>query len=250
VENVLAEIRWLIRTYQARHLYFGDDIFMLKEDRVRGICEAMRTERMDLSWSCLARVDRVTPSLLLAMKKAGCVQIHYGIESGSPAVLERIRKKIDLEAVKRAVRWTREAGIRTKGYFMAGLPGDTEETLAQTLRFARTLPLDEVMLSLATPFPGTALWDEQVQREGKPDLEDFSRAYYFDDGAGKVRAFFNLSQVETRKLEAMVGRAQAYFRRRKDRGAFRRRYGPVLGPLAHMAYRLVRSRKETAKVKS
>jgi radical SAM superfamily enzyme YgiQ (UPF0313 family) len=235
--GVLEEIGELVTDHGARHLYFGDDIFMLDATRVREICEGLLGH--DLSWSCLARVDSVTPELLALMKRAGCSKIHYGIESAVPEILERIRKKIDLAAVERAVLWTREAGIRSKGYFMAGLPGDTEETLARTLGFARRLPLDEVMFSLATPFPGTALWKEHVERCGCAD--DLDHAFYFDDGAGSVKAFFNLSEVETEKLEAFVRKAQHYFRNRKDRGAFRRRYGPLLGPVAHWTYRLVRN---------
>ena len=125
---------------------------------------------------------------------------------------------------------------------MAGLPGDTEETLAKTLRFARSLPLDEVMFSLATPFPGTALWDEWVKKERTADLDRLERAFYYDGGAGDVKAFFNLSQVETRTLEAFVGRAQSYFQRRKDGTSFKRRYGSLVGPIAHLAYRLTGAR--------
>lgn len=235
--SVLEEIDELKTDYGARHLYFGDDIFMLHAERVGEICEGLLGD--ELSWSCLARVDSVTPDLLALMKRAGCTQIHYGIESGVPEILKRIRKKIDLEAVERAVQWTREAGIRSKGYFMAGLPGDTEQSLARTLRFAKRLELDEVMFSLATPFPGTALWKEHVEPCGCAD--DLDHAFYFDDGAGEVKAFFNLSEVETGKLEAFVKTTQAYFGNRRDRGAFRRRYGPLLGPVAHWTYRLVRS---------
>jgi anaerobic magnesium-protoporphyrin IX monomethyl ester cyclase len=235
--NVLAEIKALQRSYEARHLYFGDDIFMLKPGRVREICEGMLKEELHLSWSCLARVDAVTPELLDVMKRAGCVQIHYGIESGCDEILKGINKKIDLENVEKAVRWTRAAGIRTKGYFMAGLPGDTEETLEKTLRFARRLPLDEVMFSLATPFPGTALFEERVKNTNRPGIDAYGRAFYFDDGAGEVKAFFNLSEVKDERLEAFVRKAQALFKKRKDRAAFRRRHGPILGDLAHLAYR-------------
>ena len=235
---MIREVKHLVEAYGARHLYFADDIFMLRPRRVEEICEGMLREGLEVTWSCLARVDVVTAELLALMKRAGCERIHYGIESGVPEILERIGKRIDLEDAARAVHLTKEAGIRSKGYFMAGLPGDTEETLARTLRFARRLPLDEVMFSLATPFPGTALWEAYREQEGFPGEEAFERAYYFDDGAGRVRVFYNMSEVETDKLEAFVHRAQAFFRRRAERNRFRRRFGPVLGPLARAAYRL------------
>lgn len=243
-ENVLAEIEALVSEYKARHLYFGDDIFMIDAARVRAICEGMLKMGSPLSWSCLARVDTVTPELLEAMKRAGCVRIHYGIESGNSEILERIGKKIDLAAVIQSIRWTREAGIQSKGYFMAGLPGDTQETLEETFRFARELPLDEVMFSLATPFPGTRLWEELVAKEGRPDPKDFHRAFYFDDGAGRVQVFFNLSQVASPDLEAFVNRAQKYFKYRKDSADFKRRYGSLLGPAAHWAWRLREGKRQ------
>ncbi len=236
--NVLAEIRELVQTYGARHIYFGDDIFMIEPDRVRSICEGLLEDGQPVRWSCLARVDAVTPDLLALMRAAGCTQIHYGIESACDEILSRIRKQIDLEAVTRAVRFTREAGIRSKGYFMAGLPGDTEETLERTLHFAKTLPLDEVMFSLATPFPGTVLWEEMLKKGIEPGEEDYVNAFYFDDGAGAVKVFFNLSEVETGKLETFVRRAQTYFSARKEQGRFRRRFGPLLGPIAYFAYRI------------
>jgi len=238
-ESVLSEIRSLVRSYDARHLYFGDDIFMLEEKRVRALCEGILRMDPGLSWSCLARVDTVSPDLLAVMKRAGCSQIHYGIESGSPEILDRINKKIDLDAVERAVAWTRDAGIRSKGYFMAGLPGDTEETLNKTLTFAGRLRLDEVMFSLATPFPGTKLWDELAKKSKAPDADDFQNAFYFDDGAGGVRAFFNLSDIKDERLEYMVRKAQAHFRKRKELGAFKRRFGPLAGLPAYLVYRLM-----------
>jgi radical SAM superfamily enzyme YgiQ (UPF0313 family) len=133
---------------------------------------------------------------------------------------------------------------------MAGLPGDTEETLAQTLEFAQRLHLDEVMFSLATPFPGTALWEAWVNKHGQPDMDCFERAFYFDEGRGEVKALFNLSNLETGVLEDFVRRAQSLFQHRKEGASFKRRYGKWIGPLAHFAYRITGGRVEKQTVKT
>jgi len=237
-ENILAEIQFLIQEYDARNIYFGDDIFMISADRVDEICHGILERGLDISWSCLARVDVVTLELLRTMKKAGCSKIHYGIESGCQNILDRINKKIDLNAVEKAVKWTKEAEIMSKGYFMAGLPGDTKESLSRTLDFAQRLKLDDVMFSLATPFPGTELHNELAEKGLEPNREDYNRAFYFDVGAGRVKESFNLSDLETPQLERFVTIAQSYFRHRKNKADFKRRYGAVIGPIAHKIWRL------------
>ncbi|MGC8825486.1 MAG: B12-binding domain-containing radical SAM protein [Anaerolineae bacterium] len=126
-ENLILELKELIRTYGIRNFYFIDDLFTLDVKRLNVLLDMIIAEGLDIRWQCLARVDRVTPELLRKMAAAGCRQIHYGIESGNQKILDRVGKRITLEQVRQAVRWTAEAGIRSKGYFMLGLPGEEEE---------------------------------------------------------------------------------------------------------------------------
>ena len=130
------------------------------------------------------------------MYQAGCRQIHYGIESGNEEVLRRTAKHIDLQQVRDAVRWTEQAGIRSKGYFILGLPGDTEETMQETIEFAAGLELTEAMFSIATPFPGTKLWNELVAKN--PGMEfnsDFTKSYYYNNYTAEIAPFMNVSEV-------------------------------------------------------
>jgi hypothetical protein len=106
------------------------------------------------------------------------------------------------------------------------------------------------MFSLATPFPGTELWDSWVKKRGALGPEDYERAYYYDEGRGGVSAFYNLSEVETAKLECFVREAQSFFERRKAGASFKRRYGRWIGPLAHLAYRITGNRVERETVKT
>jgi radical SAM superfamily enzyme YgiQ (UPF0313 family) len=109
-------------------------------------------------------VDTVDPELLGSMKQAGCWMIAWGIESASSSVLRRAKKGITPEKAVRALRWSREAGIGNWGYFIIGLPGETEESIAQTTRFARSLPLDLALFHVAVPYPGTPFYYEALER--------------------------------------------------------------------------------------
>ncbi len=169
-EDYLIEwITRLVRQYGIRHLVFGDDQFAASRARLVRICEKMAAAGLRVRWNCDARADSMDRDLLKLMKKAGCWMISYGIESGSPEILDGVRKNIDLERVEQVLRWTREAGIRAKGLFMIGFPEETEDSLARTLSFVRRAPLDEVNLSFLTPYPGTEIYR---RLRGSPDLEE------------------------------------------------------------------------------
>lgn len=162
-ENVLAEMELLAgRGIRSIHMYA--DIFTVSREQVVGLCELILERELRLQWTCNSRVDFVDPEMLRLMAQAGCTWISWGIESGSEEVLRRARKGIKLEQVERALRWSRKAGIRNWGYFIIGLPGETEETIQETIRFSRRLPLDLVLFHIAAPYPGSPLFFEVVER--------------------------------------------------------------------------------------
>ncbi len=166
-------ISHLCQKYGIRHLIFVDDQFAASKARLIRLCEKMAAGNLKIRWNCDARVDSVGPELLQLMKKAGCWMISFGIESGSQKILDGLHKGFDLEQVERAVRWTKEAGIRAKGLFMIGYPEETEGTLHQTLSLLLRLPLDEMNLSFLTPYPGTEIY-QQAKR--LPEfVEDWGR---------------------------------------------------------------------------
>ena len=153
-------LKWLISEYGIREVLFEDDTFFLFPARVREICEMILSEGIDLSWSCLARVNAVEPKVLSLLKKAGCWQIGYGIESGNQRILDLVGKGIKLEAVRRAVRWTKEAGIFSKGFFITGNQTEDEGSLRETMELALSIPLDDITVTMLTPFPGSQIYRE------------------------------------------------------------------------------------------
>lgn len=169
IEYVIDMIERLIKDYSIREISIKDDIFMTSEERVSEFCRRIRAKRLGIPWSCNARVDSVSEKMLGEMKKAGCWMISYGIESGSDKMLEKMNKLITRETVVKALNITRKAGIMSKGFFMLGIPGETEETLEETLEFVQELKLDELNVNFFTPFPGSALFNELVKDGFKPD---------------------------------------------------------------------------------
>lgn len=156
-EVVLAMVEELQTRYGVRELLIEDDTFVMDRTRVLRICEGLLCRNQRVSWSCLGRVDRMDRELLRIMKRAGCWQIGYGIESGDQSILDQAQKGIRLEQARQAVAWTRQVGIRSKGFFILGFPGETRETLQRTLQFALEIGLDDLTVSFMTPFPGSAL---------------------------------------------------------------------------------------------
>jgi radical SAM superfamily enzyme YgiQ (UPF0313 family) len=159
-EYVLEMIRYLVEKFNMREIVFEDDQFFLKRERVRKICEGLLEDDLGISWSCSGRVNSVDDfALLELMKRSGCWQINYGIESASQKILDYAKKAITVEQVKKAVRLTHEAGILAKGYFIFGLPYETEKTMEKTICFAKSIPLTDVSVFMLTPFPGSEMYD-------------------------------------------------------------------------------------------
>ena len=118
----------------------------------------MITRGMPVRWTCLSRVERVTPELVDLMKRAGCIRVYLGLESGSNDTLRLMNKRITVEQGTRAVELFSRAGVGTAGFFMVGYPGETVEDIEKTFAHALSLPLDEISFTVPLPLPGTALF--------------------------------------------------------------------------------------------
>jgi radical SAM superfamily enzyme YgiQ (UPF0313 family) len=161
-ENVLAEIEQLVGLgVRAIHMYA--DLFTLNRDHVMGICHEMVARGLKVRWTCNSRVDFVDDEMLQVMADAGCWMISWGIESGDDAMLRRMHKGTTTDQVERALRWAKRAGIMNWGYFIIGLPGETEESIRRTIDFAKQLPLDLALFHIAAPHPGTPFFFEVVE---------------------------------------------------------------------------------------
>ncbi|MBU4376464.1 MAG: B12-binding domain-containing radical SAM protein, partial [Candidatus Omnitrophica bacterium] len=159
-EYVLEMIGYLIKNFGIKEIIFEDDQFLIKKKRVARICEGILKAKWNISWCCSGRVNSIDDiALLNLMKRSGCWQINYGIESGNQKILDFAKKGITIDQIENAVRLTREAGILSKGYFIFGLPYETEETMKNTIKFAKSLPLNDISIFMLTPFPGSEMYD-------------------------------------------------------------------------------------------
>ena len=177
-ERVIEEIKHVIEKYGAKEISFWDDTMTVKRDWMEKLCNLIIKNKIDITWTCYARVDTVDLPLLKLMKKAGCWNIFYGVESGSQQLLDNINKHITLQQIKNAVKWTKEAGIEIRASFMIALPGETPELARQTLEFAKELEPDYAQFCITTPYPGTQLYKD-AERHGKL-IKDFDRFHCWD----------------------------------------------------------------------
>jgi anaerobic magnesium-protoporphyrin IX monomethyl ester cyclase len=171
---VVNEIQTLVDKFDIREIWIVDDTFTINKQRVMEICDLIIQRGIKVSWSCLGRVNTVTPELLNKMKSAGCWMIAYGIESGNQEVMNTLDKGITIESVTQAIQWTNEAKILSKGYFMIGHPTDTISTIDQTIKFAVKLDLDYALFTITSPLPNTKLF-EICSKVGKMDCTDLSK---------------------------------------------------------------------------
>jgi anaerobic magnesium-protoporphyrin IX monomethyl ester cyclase len=172
-ENILEEIKFLIRNFEIKEIFFHDDMFTARRSLVSALCEKIINGGIDLTWVCMSRVDAIDEDILRLMKAAGCHQICFGVESADEQVLKNVKKKISLKQVEKAVALTKKVGIDVRTSFMLGNPGETEVTLRKTIDFAIKLNPTIASFNITTPYPGTELrsW---AKEKGYLKTDDYS----------------------------------------------------------------------------
>lgn len=161
-ENIMKELR-VLRDLGIKHVNMYADLFTVNREQVMGLCKLLIEEKLGLTWTCNSRVDYVDEEMLQMMGKSGCTYIAWGIESSNEQILKKAAKGYRLEQAPRALKWAHAAGIKNWGYFIIGLPGETEETIQQTIKFAKALPLDIALFHVAAPYPGTPFFFEVLE---------------------------------------------------------------------------------------
>ena len=163
--RVIHEVEHL-KKFGFKEFHVADDCFTMDMERAEKICDEMIKRKINMPWVALTgiRVDRVNENLLRKMKDAGCYRLFFGIESGNQEILKRIKKNINLEQVRTAVKMANKVGIEAWGSFMIGLPGETEKTMQDTINFAKSLDLDMAKVTITIPLPATELYNEYLSK--------------------------------------------------------------------------------------
>jgi radical SAM superfamily enzyme YgiQ (UPF0313 family) len=161
-ENIVAELEALGRL-GIHNIHMYADLFTVNREHVVSLCKLIVERGVKIRWTCNSRVDYVDEEMLHLMGQAGCWMISWGIESANEQILKRARKGYKKEQAFKALRWAKAAGIKNWGYFIIGLPGETEESIRQTIDYAKELPLDIALFHIAAPYPGTPFFYEVVE---------------------------------------------------------------------------------------
>lgn len=178
-DYVIAEIKHLIEKYGIREVAFQDDVFTLNKKRVHEICDKILEEKIDITWSCWARVNIVNKELLEKMKRAGCIAISYGVEASDDETLKYISKGVTIRQIKDAVDATSKAGIYNIGHFVIGYPIDNIKTINERINFAKSLPLDGATFTPLIPFPGSPVYEIAENTYG-----EYEKNYIYEGGYG------------------------------------------------------------------
>jgi anaerobic magnesium-protoporphyrin IX monomethyl ester cyclase len=183
-ENFVAEIKDNYKRFDVHEFDDYDSTFTANKKRVMEICNLLRKEKLDVSWTVRSRVDSVNKEMLEALWEAGCHTLMYGIESSDRDILKRMRKDISPERVREVVDYSKKIGFSILGFFLLGFPGETRDSIEDTIRYSLELPLDYVQFSLLVPFPDTEIYE-----------------YYKANGLGDYWQEYTLDAEQERKIE-------------------------------------------------
>ncbi|MBD3203967.1 radical SAM protein [Candidatus Woesearchaeota archaeon] len=158
IDQVILEMEKIINQFHTKQFYFWDDTFTMNRKRIINLCEEIIKRNFNILWGCTTRVDFLDTDLLRMMKKAGCVSIDIGIESGSQKILDSLQKGITIDQVKKAVEMIKKAKIECNAFFMIGFPQETEQDIKKTIALIKQLDVSNISLSIFTPYPGSELY--------------------------------------------------------------------------------------------
>lgn len=172
-ENILDEINLLYNKYNVRQILFHDSTFNLDNQWVREICEGILKMNKPLIWGCNLRTERLDREVLRLMKKSGCLRVFVGVESADNEVLKKMKKGTTIEKIEEGIHLLEETGLTTDCGFILGMPGETEESIKKTIKFAKKIKKGICTFSLASPFPGSEFYD--IAKEEGLNVKDWSK---------------------------------------------------------------------------
>lgn len=176
-EHIIGEVTLLYDIYHVREFLFNDSTFNIDNKWVRALCEGFLAMKRPITWRCNVRADLLNRDTLELMKKSGCVKVIMGIESADEAMLNSMKKGETLEDIRRGMKILKEVGMPSDHGFIIGMPGDTVQSIQRSIDFAQEIDASVVTFSLATPFPGTAFY-EQAKSEGM-EVKDWANFDFY-----------------------------------------------------------------------
>jgi radical SAM superfamily enzyme YgiQ (UPF0313 family) len=163
--NILAEIELLKETYGVKDFLIEDENFTAHKPLVREFCQGILDRRLEIHWTCPSgvRLDTLDEELLALMEQSGCYSLSLGVEFGTQRILDLTNKKLSLGVIRHRIDLIKKTRIKTTGFFLFGIPGETKAEIKETIRFARSLPLDRAQFNNFMPLPGSQIYAELRQ---------------------------------------------------------------------------------------
>src|SRR3989338_5379420 len=212
-EKVVAELKHIRQNFpKLRSVLFNDDTLTVNKANAMKLCDLIIKEKINLPWACYSRVDTIDEELAHKMKEAGCFLVKIGFESGNDELLKSMKKgpNATTAQARKAARIFEDAGIQVHGTFVFGMPGETKETIAKTIEFAKELDIDFVQFSVAQPYPGTEFYEYLKKR----NLLKFDSWSEFIDEEGCIAPIFEYENLTREDLDKALHAAyKAYYLR-------------------------------------
>lgn len=230
-ENVISEIKYLVKNFGIREIHFEDDNLTLKRDHVEKICNLLIKNNLKISWACPngIRADKVDEDLIKLMKRSGCYFFAFGIESANSKILKNIKKLETISVIKKSIEIADKVGIECQGFFIFGLPGETMKTINESIDFAKNSKLSRAHFMILDVLPGSELWSS-LSGKFKPDWgkdsyrepewipKGLTKKILMDAQSRAIREFYfrpavlfkMLRSIKPRQLKFLLQRFAAY----------------------------------------
>lgn len=209
-ENILEEIKELIRRYQIEHINFCDDFFAADRNRLLKICDYIKNLDKKITWTASIRVDSVDETVLDSMKKAGCLGFCLGVESGSQKILDNLNKNTKVETAKRAVLLSKKYKFHVHAAMMFGMTGENKQTVQESAEFIKSTGVFPQPFNYVTPLPGSKLYEDTKQRGLIKNEFEYLRTL---KGSFFESLKVNLTEMETEELIKLKKQTEAELRR-------------------------------------
>ncbi len=231
--NVVDEIEEVLGLGYDR-LWFADDCFTLNPKRLMSICDEIVKRGLKIDWECLSRVDTLDSEAVKKMKRAGCVRMFFGIESGNDCILALMKKQITINQARKALSLCEANDVKAGAFFIVGYPGENEETVLNTIEFASSLPLDYLSFTMPYPIPGTPLYERLNGDMISSEWEEPKNLNIV-----KHKLLFNSELSETKlKFAIIKGMIQFYIRKYTGKQGYKL-FGAPFEKLTSAIYRLL-----------
>jgi len=222
VENVVAEIRKIISIYEVRHFEFFDDMFTVDKKRLIEFNEKVKD--LNIIYRCNGRADVLSKEVYDLLYESGCRVICFGIESGSQKILNSMRKGTTVEKNLQAIKIAHKAGLIVIGYFILGFPGETRETIQESIEFIKKSSIDQVQFYTFIPLPGCEVYKYPERFGAKIISKDFSQYYLVTGKNGHGGKVMETEHFSADELQEEMKRIREFLRQRGSRGAMQDYY--------------------------